>query len=63
MGNPTAGTVSLSADGRTVRYTPAAALLPNRAYTLTTNNNDAPVQDLAGNSVCTCGYGFTTGAQ
>lgn len=63
VGNPTAGTVSLSADGRTVRYTPAAALLPNRAYTLTTNNNDAPVQDLAGNSACTCGYGFTTGGQ
>ncbi len=57
-----AGTISLSADGTTVRFVPAAALTANRLYYFYTAYNTY-VQDLAGNNAGSTSAYFTTGAQ
>ena len=58
-----AGTISLSADGTTVRFVPAQALTANHQYYFYTAYNTY-VQDLAGNNIGGGTYTyFTTGAQ
>ena len=51
------GTVSVSADGTILTFTPGVALSPNTTYTLSTG---ASLTDLAGNLV-TMSVTFTTG--
>jgi len=55
-----AGTPSVSADGKTVRFTPAAALTANRLYYFYTTYNTY-VEDLAGNRYSSSSS-FTTGS-
>ncbi len=56
------GTPSVSADGLTVRFVPAGALLPNRLYYFYTGYTTPYIQDLAGNQFNQTTT-FTTGAQ
>ncbi len=57
-GIPVGGNIALSADRRTLTFTPAAALSVNTAYTLRLQD----VCDLAGNVLANYTVGFTTGA-
>jgi hypothetical protein len=58
-GSPVAGTVALVREGRVVRFTPDAALLPNTSYTLQLLTG---VQDLTGTSLTgITSRSFTTG--
>jgi hypothetical protein len=54
-----AGSLTLSADGLTVTFTPAAALMPNATYTVSLGS----LTDLAGNTLASISTVFTTGAQ
>ena len=56
-GQTVPGTISLSADGLTATYTPAAALAPATVYVIRMSN----VTDLANNSVNIVQPAFTTG--
>jgi hypothetical protein len=59
-GQRPAGSFAVSADGKTVTFTPAAALVPNRSY-LVYFSNWATLYDRAGNALSYTNRSFTTG--
>jgi len=58
-----AGSLSLSADGLTVTFTPSVALNPNSTFEILISANGSTLTDVAGNAVVANATFFTTGAQ